>query len=92
MKRYKMVVNINQFLVADKKRGTALLKLNKAIYNLEAINETILVFQEVSEIKCKSGDFYYLTFKAGVSGECPDEIAFDFCNYIIALMKNKAMV
>lgn len=74
-------------------------RLNKRFYVLDAIKYSLEDFKEIADFDLKINEKEYeiiLKPKVGLSEDIEDneieKIGPEFCNYVLAMMKNKSMV
>lgn len=66
-----------------------IVELNKSIYDINAIRQSIKDYESVSEVFLEVKDScYFLSFKAkeGIDLEL---LMDEFCNYLLGMMKNR---
>ncbi len=71
-------------MMIEKKGDSIILSLNKDFYNDTAIDSVMRNFAEVCEIEREDSDGYYIVH---LNGEGAEEIALEFANHVLALMK-----
>jgi len=75
----------------DTKSGEVIISLNKKFYNQESIEKCAEEFSGIcsTKIECKENFEVALKPKGGID---PGTIGYEFCNYLLASMKNENLV
>lgn len=74
------------------KKDKATILLRKEFYVKEAIEESLKDFKEIcSSNLTEKGNYFTLLLKPKTEIKS-SELAYEFCNYVLALMKNKTLV
>ena len=80
-------------LEIKKENNSIIGNLNLDFYNLNVINACIKEFQEICEISIKNKDNEIeLTLTSKSEELNSKEVFLEFCNYVLANMKNKSII
>jgi hypothetical protein len=71
--------------------GKAYISLSKSFYRLESVKKAAEDFKDIGIFKVKEGRTIDITINPNESSESLT-VAYEFCNYVLALMKNEAIV
>jgi len=63
-----------------------IIKFNKHIYNLEAINQAIKEFKNLAEFSIKETNDFFEIKLDNINGEVKEIIKDEFANYVLGLM------
>jgi hypothetical protein len=71
--------------------GSVVIKLNRKFYDRESIDESIREFSDVFSASIVEGDCFAITItpKPGITAR---NLGPEFCNHVLAAMKNKNLV
>jgi hypothetical protein len=79
----------------DERNGIFELYFNRAFYKIEALKEGMDAIYEYGSVELvdSAGDKYFkLRIKLHDNESCSEDLIYDFCNYVLASMKNKSLV
>jgi len=74
-----------------RKRETDEIELNKSFYDMEAVRISLLDFKDVLSGDVKGGGETIRVVLKDVKGDA-ENVKNEFCNYILAVMKNRGVV
>jgi hypothetical protein len=75
----------------NKRTSVVTINLNKSFYNVNSIKQTVKDFSGVCSASIKGNDRFEITLKAKVNLDIYI-LGYEFCNYLLALMKNENIV
>ena len=79
-------------IIINKEKSEICILLNKRLYNQNAIKDSLLDFKEISEGEIKEDRENWLIVLKPKEENILDTIGYEFCNYVLGLMKNKMIV
>ena len=71
------------------RKNMASLNFNKDFYNLRAIRNTIKAYGELADFKVREGKKTIKVIVKNIDKEVKNVIEDEFCNYVLAEMKNE---
>ncbi len=82
-----------KYIEHDTEHNILRLRLSKELYDINVIKESVEQFSSSHECKFIDGDYAIVEIVPEEDKDMdPKEIAYEFFNYVLALMKNKAIV
>ena len=79
--------------LVDLKEDEIIVNFNKKFYNEEAIIEALIDFEDVSEWNIGNDDEDTMEIKLKPKDKkIISVLGYEFCNYVLGLMKNKSLV
>lgn len=76
----------------EKTKGRVVIILNKKFYDLNAIEESLHDFKQVCSGKIESAKKEIKIALMPKERKLNNALGYEFCNYILGLMKNKTLV
>ena len=78
-------------IVDDNNSSDIIVELNKDFYNRESINKTVKDFSNICDTIVKENGNFRIILKPKEEVDS-NELVNEFCNYVLAIMKNNSMV
>jgi len=75
----------------DKTKKRVIVNLNKEFYNVDSVKKAAEDFKDTSDISVSDKEAIIIIMKLKDSSYL-NNIGYEFCNYVLALMKNEALV
>lgn len=76
----------------EKAKGEVVISLNKKFYDLKAIKESLGDFKQVCSGKVEMAKKEIKIVLLSRGGKPDNTLGYEFCNYVLGLMKNKTLV